>query len=87
MFSRRFSLRIRLKYFKAKLFDAVYENNFKLAKILIDGGKVDVNIKDDYGDTPLIVVCQQTTVQNEDVAAHFIEYLWQSGSPRQKTKF
>ena len=64
----------------AKLFDAVYENNFKLAKILIGGGKLEVNIKDDYGDTPLIVVCQQTTIQNEDEAVKFIKYLWQSGS-------
>ena len=31
--------------FSAKLFDAIYENNFELAKTLIDGGKVDVNKK------------------------------------------
>ena len=72
--------RARIDEYSAKLFDAVYENNFKLAKILSDGGKVDVNIKDDYGDTPLIVVCQQTTLQNEDEAVKFIKYLWQSGS-------
>ena len=70
----------RIDEFSAKLFDAVYENNFKQAKILIDDGKVDVNIKDEYGDTPLIVVCQQTTSQNEDEAVKFIKYLWQSGS-------
>jgi ankyrin repeat protein len=39
--------------FSAKLFDAIYENNFELAKTLIDGGKVDVNTKNDYGDTPI----------------------------------
>ena len=72
--------RARIDEYSTKLLDAVYENNFKLAKILIDGGKVDVNIKDDYGDTPLIVVCQQTTLQNEDEAVKFIKYLWQSGS-------
>jgi len=66
--------------FSAKLFDAISENNFGLAKVIIDDGKVDVNIKDDYGDTPLIVVCQQTTLQNEDEAVKFIKYLWQSGS-------
>jgi hypothetical protein len=33
--------------FSAKLFDAIYENNFELAKTLIDGGKVDVNTKND----------------------------------------
>jgi ankyrin repeat protein len=72
--------RARIDEYMAKLFDAVYENNFKLAKILIDGGKLEVNIKDDYGDTPLIVVCQWTTIQNEDEAVKFIKYLWQSGS-------
>jgi hypothetical protein len=29
--------------FSAKLFDAIYENNFELAKILFDCGKVHVN--------------------------------------------
>ena len=72
--------RARIDEYSTKLLDAVYENNFKLATILIDGGKVDANIKDDYGDTPLIVVCQQTTLQNEDEAVKFIKYLWQSGS-------
>jgi ankyrin repeat protein len=47
--------------FSSQLFDAIYDNNFELAKNLIDGGQVDVNIKNDYGDTPLIAVCQQTT--------------------------
>jgi ankyrin repeat protein len=54
--------------FSAKLFDAIYENNFELAKTLIDGGKVDVNTKNDYGDTPLIVTCQQTTLETEEEA-------------------
>jgi ankyrin repeat protein len=61
----------------AKLFDAIYENNFELAKTLIDGGKVDVNTKNDYGDTPLIVTCQQTTLETEEEAVNFINYLWQ----------
>jgi hypothetical protein len=43
----------------AQLFDAIYDNNFKLAKILIDSSKVDVNIKDECGDTPLIAVCNR----------------------------
>jgi ankyrin repeat protein len=51
--------------FSAKLFDAIYENNFELAKTLIDGGKVDVNTKNDCGDTPLIVTCQQTTSKSQ----------------------
>ena len=59
----------------AKLFD---ENNFELAKFLLEDGEVDVNIKDDCGNTPLIAVCQQTTVQNEEEAVKFINYLWQS---------
>jgi hypothetical protein len=33
----------------SQLFDAIYDNNFELAKNLIDGGKVDVNIKNDCG--------------------------------------
>jgi hypothetical protein len=40
--------------FSAQLFDAIYENNFELAKNLIDDGKVDVSIKDDCGDTPKV---------------------------------
>jgi ankyrin repeat protein len=64
----------------AQLFDAIYDNNFKLAKILIDSRKVDVNIKDECGDTPLIAVCKQTTLQTEGDAIRFINYLWQRGS-------
>jgi ankyrin repeat protein len=48
--------------FSTKLFDAIYENNFELANILIDSGKVNVNIKNNCGDTPLIATCQQTTL-------------------------
>ena len=44
--------------FSAKLFDAISENNFELAKTLIDGGKVEVNIMNDCGDTPLIATCR-----------------------------
>ena len=66
----------------AKLFD---ENNFELAKFLLEDGEVDVNIKDDCGNTPLIAVCQQTTVQNEEEAVKFINYLWQSGSKFKKS--
>jgi hypothetical protein len=66
----KWSIAIVILYIDLQLttFDALYENNFKLAKILIDSGKLEVNIKDDYGDTPLIVVCQWTTIQNEDEA-------------------
>jgi uncharacterized protein YaaQ len=60
--------------YSAKLFDAIYENNFELAKTLIDGGKVDVNTKNDCGDTPLIVTCQQTTLETEEEAVKFINY-------------
>jgi hypothetical protein len=38
--------------------DAVYENNFELANIIIDDGKVDVNIKNNCGYTPLTAACQ-----------------------------
>ena len=74
--------------FSAQLFDAIYENNFELANNLIDDGKVDVNIKDDCGDTPLIAVCHQTTLQSQEEAVKFINYLWQSGCKlkRQKVK-
>jgi hypothetical protein len=37
----------RIDECSAQLFDAICENKFKLAKILIDDGKVDVNIKDE----------------------------------------
>jgi ankyrin repeat protein len=70
----------RIDEFSLQLFDAIYENKFELSKILIDDGKVDVNIKKDCGDTPLIATCQQTTLQNEEEAVKFIHYLWQSGS-------
>jgi hypothetical protein len=33
----------RIDDFSLQLFDAIYENEFELAKILIDDGKVDVN--------------------------------------------
>jgi ankyrin repeat protein len=69
----------------AKLFDAIYENNFKLAKFLLEDGEVDANTKDDCGNTPLIAVCQQTTVQNEEEAVKFVNYLWQSGSKFKKS--
>ena len=71
--------------FSAKLFDAIYENNFELAKIIIDSGKVKVNIKNNCGDTPLIAKCQQTTFQTEEEAVKFIYYLWQSGSKFKKS--
>ena len=44
--------------FSAKLFDAIYENNFELAKALIDGDMVEVNIMNDCGDTSLIATCR-----------------------------
>jgi ankyrin repeat protein len=69
----------------AKLFDAIYENKFELAKFLLEDGEVDVDIKDDCGNTPLIAVCQQTTVQNEEEAVKFVNYLWQSGSKFKKS--
>ena len=47
--------KINLKEYQ-ELFDAIYKNNFELAKILLEDGEVDVNIKDDYGDTPLMFV-------------------------------
>ena len=72
--------------FSAQLFDAIYENNFELAKNLIDDGKVDVSIKDDCGDTPLIAVCHQTTLQSQEEAVKFINYLWQSGCKFKKSK-
>jgi ankyrin repeat protein len=71
--------------FSVQLCDAIYDNNFRLANILIDDGSVDVNIKNDCGDTPLIAVCQQTTLQTEEEAVKFIHYLWQSGSKFKKS--
>jgi len=64
----------------SQLFADIYDNNFELAKNLIDGGQVDVNIKNDCGDTPLIAVCQQTTLKTEEEAVKCINYLWQSNS-------
>ena len=46
----------RINEFSYKYFDTIYDNNFKLGKILIDDGKVNVKIKNDCGDTPLIAV-------------------------------
>jgi ankyrin repeat protein len=66
-------------------YDAIYENNFEMAKTLIDGGKVDVNTKNDCGDTPLIVTCHQTTLETEEEAVKFINYLWHSGSKFKKS--
>ena len=68
-----------------KSFDAIYENNFQLANILLENDEVDVNIKDDCGNTLLIAVCQQTTVQHEKEAVQFINYLWQCGSKIKKS--
>jgi len=71
--------------FSAQLFDAIRENNFELSNILIDSGKVNVNIKNNCADTPLIATCQQTTLQTEEEAVKFINYLWQSGSTFKKS--
>ena len=46
----------RIDECSTQLFDAIYENKFKQAKILIDDDKVDVNIKNECGDTPMIAV-------------------------------
>ena len=70
----------RINEFSKQFVDAIYDNNFKLAKILIVDGKVDVKIKDDCGNTPLIAVCQQTTLQNQKEAVKLNNSLWQSGS-------
>ena len=58
----------RIDGFLELLFDAIYTKNFQQAKFVIDDGKVDVNIKDDYRDTQLMTVCQQKTLQNEEEA-------------------
>lgn len=60
--------------FSDQLFDAIHENNFELAKIIIDDGKLDANIKDDCVNTPLTAVCQQTTLKIEEEAIEFINY-------------
>jgi len=70
---------IRINECSAQLFDAIYENRFKLAKIIIDDSKVDVNIKEECGDTPLIAICKQTTLQTEGEAIRFINCLWERG--------
>ena len=75
----------RINEFSYHFFDAIYENHFEQAKILIDDGKVSDNIKNDCGDTPFIAVCQQTTLHNEEEAVMFINYLWQSGSKLNKS--
>ena len=62
-----------------QLFDAIYENKLKLAKIIIDDSKGDVNIKEEYGDTHLIAFCKRTTLQTEGEAIRFINYLWERG--------
>ena len=64
----------RINECSAQLFDAIYENKFKLAKIIIDDSKVD-----ECGDTPLIAICKQTTLQTEGEAIRFINYLWERG--------
>ena len=46
---------------------------------------MDVNIKNDCGGTPLIAVCQQTTLKTEEDADKFINYLWQNGSKVKKS--
>ena len=58
----------RIDGFLEILFDAIYTKNFQQITFVIDDGKVDVNIKDDYGDTQLMTVCQQETLQNEEEA-------------------
>ena len=58
----------RIDGFLEILFDAIYTKNFQQITFVIDDGKVDVNIKDDYGDTQLTTVCQQETLQNEEEA-------------------
>jgi FlaG/FlaF family flagellin (archaellin) len=75
----------RINEFSYQFFDAIYENHFGQAKILIDDVKVNVNITNDCGDTPCIAVCQQTTLQNEEEVVMFINYLWQSGSKLNKS--
>jgi FlaG/FlaF family flagellin (archaellin) len=75
----------RITEFSYQFVDAIYENHFGQAKILIDDVKVNVNITNDCGDTPCIAVCQQTTLQNEEEAVMFINYLWQSGSKLNKS--
>ena len=70
----------RIDEFSELFLNAVYENNFELAKMIIDDGKVDVNIKNNCGDTPLTAACQQTILIIEEEAVKFINYLRKSGS-------
>ena len=62
----------RINKFSDKFFEFIYENDFEMAKILIDDGKVDVNIKYDCRDTTLIAVCQQTPLQSEEEAVKLL---------------
>ena len=75
----------RINEFSYQFFDAIYENHFGQAKILIDDVKVNVNITNDCRNTPCIAICQQMTLQNEEEAVMFINYLWQSGSKLNKS--
>ena len=70
----------RIEEFSELFLDAVYENNFELANIIIDDGKVDANIKNNCGYTPLIAACQQTILIIEEKALNFINYLRKNGS-------
>ena len=62
----------RINKFSDNFFEFIYENDFEMAKILIDDGKADVNIKYDYRDTPLMAVCQQTPLQSEEEAVKLL---------------
>lgn len=69
----------RIDEFRDQLFEAIHENDFELSKIIIDS-RQSVNIKNIDGATPLIAVCQQTTLETEEEAVKFIYFLWKSGS-------
>lgn len=69
----------KIDEFRDKLFQAIHENDFELSKIMI-GRKQRVNIKNIDGATPLIAVCQQTTLETEEEAVQFVHFLWESGS-------
>ena len=75
----------RITEFSYQFVDAIYENHFEQAKILIDDVKVNVNITNDCRNTPCIAICQQTTLQNEEEVVMFINYLWQSGPKLNKS--
>lgn len=70
----------RIDEFSKLFLDAVYENNFELANIIIDDGAVDDNIKNNCGYTPLTAACQQTILIIEEKAVKFIIYSRKSGS-------